>query len=178
MLQNSQIIIDRWTIKKAVKRMGNKLNDMYFNTDEKIVVMPVLTGGMVFAADLIRRLQFPYHVSPIMCSRYGNNMKSDLDLTIHQFPSSKKLLGKTVIVVDDIMDDGVTMYRIVEKAYANYAKSVHPAVLINRSDEKVGTEAIDHCFRLVEDKRFLFGYGMDLHGEYRGLKDIWALSSH
>ena len=137
------------------------------------IVMPVLLGGLYTAVRLTEAFSFPYEFDRVQLSRYGRSLQGgNLRWVIEP---QLDLAGRTVLIVDDILDQGVTLAAVRERLVELDAKEVISAVLV---DKKVirpaGTQAdfaALHC-----DDRFLFGCGMDYRGFWRGLPDLLAVA--
>jgi len=139
--------------------------------DKNPVLLTVLNGGIVFSVKLMMRLRFPFELDAINASRYRGETRGSL---IHWLlKPSVALAGRTVLIVDDILDEGVTLAEIVKYCREQGASAVHTCVLI---DKKIGGTKPCHAdfVALEAENRYLFGYGMDYKSYLRNAPGIFA----
>jgi hypoxanthine phosphoribosyltransferase len=138
-----------------------------------VVLVPVLTGALVFVADLIRAMPISLSIRPVTLSSYPGASTTSQGVTV-QGGVPTDLRGARVLIVDDILDSGRTLALLRRLVEAQKPRSVRLAVLLNkrkvRSDE-VGVEYV--CFE-IEDE-FVVGYGLDYDGLYRNLPEVCTL---
>jgi hypoxanthine phosphoribosyltransferase len=139
---------------------------------EDPIVLSVLNGALIPTGHLLTRLNFPLRQDYVHATRYrGNTSGADLEW-IGQ--PSTALQDQTVLVVDDILDHGITLRAIVDACREAGAKAVYSAVLVEKlHDRGVGYKA-DFVGLTVED-RYVFGYGMDYKGYLRNVPAIMAV---
>ncbi|WMJ72909.1 hypoxanthine phosphoribosyltransferase [Cytophagaceae bacterium ABcell3] len=167
-----EVFIDRENIAKRVKELGNVISKEYEGLEPIFVV--VLNGGFMFASDLLKEVSIPCHVSFVKVSSWHG---------IESSGSVKKLLGlqedikgKHIIVVDDIVDTGLTMKEIIEDLRKEEPASIEIASFI------IKPEALSHPIEtkyvgFTIPEHFILGYGLDYEGLGRNLKDIYRLKS-
>lgn len=163
----SEIILDQTTIRKRVRELGKQISsDM--QGYHSLVVVPVLDGGMIFAADLIREIELPLTLLPIKASSYGNAMKSSGNV---EFPWDipTTVRDKDLLLVDDILDTGHTLNTLISKLLQAGAHSVRTCVLLRKKHAR--HLSADYLGFEIPNK-FVVGYGLDLAGRYRNLPDI------
>lgn len=136
------------------------------------VFLCVLTGAIIPAGHLLTRLDFPLGIDYIHATRYrGETAGGELHWIVRPATS---LEGRVVVVIDDILDEGVTLAEILEECRRLGASEVYSAVLVEKEhDRKNGLEA-DFVGLQVED-RYVFGYGMDYKGYLRNAAGIYAV---
>ena len=141
--------------------------------EEYPLVLAVMVGGMIPAAELVRRLVFPLELDYLHATRYqGGTRGGELHWVTH--PRSA-LQDRCVLVVDDILDEGFTLAAIVEQCRGAGARAVHSCVLLDKQHNRARMMArADFTGLLVED-RYVFGCGMDYQGCWRNLGAIYAL---
>ncbi len=148
-------------------RIGERLVDL------NPIVMCVLNGGLVPTGKLVTRLSFSLQIDYLHATRYRNSTSGG-DLTWLARPHMD-IRGRTVLVVDDILDEGVTLAAIMDYCREQGADSVHSAVLVEkRHERKYGLKNADFVGLEVED-RYVFGYGMDYKGYLRNAAGIYAV---
>ena len=137
------------------------------------VVICVLQGGLVTAGRLLPLLDFPLEQDYLQASRYGQALAGG-ELRWRVRPSIP-LNGRTVLLLDDIHDEGQTLAAIVDDCRRAGAAAVYSAVLVNkRHERKQGTAADFHALEVPD--RYVFGCGMDYQGYLRNLPGIYALN--
>ncbi len=136
------------------------------------IFLAVLNGSFVFAADLLRAVNIPCEISFIRLASYigtssTGNVKEVMGLT-------EDLEGRTVVVVEDIIDSGLTMKELLATLQAKHPAEVHVASLLVKPDNmKVSLDIRYRCFEIPND--FIVGYGLDYDGYGRNLKDIYTV---
>ena len=171
MLQNNgipedfEVLYDSADIEKAVDRIAVRLNlDLEGRT---VVFVCVMNGGLPFTWDLMRRVSLDLELDFVRVRRYhgtkGGALYTERDIT-------SNIAGKDVVIVDDVLDKGVTLSSLYEN-FSAIAANVHTAVMVDkRALREVDIEA-DYVGFDAPD-RFLVGRGMDLNGKYRHLPHI------
>ncbi len=157
-------------VEMALQEMAMDINTLL--GDRNPVLLCVMNGGIVTAGKLLMRLDFPITIDAINASRYRNETVGSNEIHWLQLPETK-LEGRTVLIVDDILDQGKTLDAIYQYCYDKGASSIYSAVLIDKKIQQskpihadfVGLEAPD---------RYLFGYGMDYKGYLRNASGIYA----
>jgi hypoxanthine phosphoribosyltransferase len=141
---------------------------------EKLVVIPLLKGGFVFAADLIRDLDLELSLEFIGASSYGEETSTSGEVRL-TLDTSAPLAGKDVLLVEDIVDTGLTLAYIQKLIRSRAPASLRTAVLLDkRARRQVDVEVTWTGFVIPD--RFVFGYGLDgPGGSFRNLRDIVAL---
>ena len=161
----------------TAKEVAAALDNMAQAITEKLsernpLVLCVLTGAIIPTGYLLTRLNFPLQLDYLHATRYADTTSGGkLDWVAQQ---NYSLQGRDVLIIDDILDEGVTMKAIVEYCQAAGAASVSSAVLVEKCrDRKAAIEA-DFVGVQTED-RYLFGYGMDYKGYLRNADGIFAV---
>lgn len=140
--------------------------------DRNPLVLCVMTGGIIPAGHLLTRLNFPLQIDYIHATRYrGETAGSHLQWLVRPTHS---LRGRDILIVDDIYDEGVTLAEIVEYCWAEGAKEVYMAVLINKIHDHKHPLNVDFVGLETPD-RYLFGYGMDYKDYLRNAPGIYAV---
>jgi len=170
LLNQAELIHSARVVNAAIERLSQEVTVALM--DGCPVVICVMSGGLVFAGQLLARLNFPLQVDYVHASRYQNNTVG-MTLTWQALPQLD-LTNRTVLLLDDILDEGITLLAIKEKCLALGAKAVLSAVLVEK--------ALDHSKPMAADfvglevpNRYVFGCGMDAYGWWRNLPAIYAL---
>jgi len=167
--ESADLLFGELEVEAALDRMAEQINQKLAGTNP--VFLCVLNGGIVAAGRLLTRLTMPLTIDAVNASRYQNKiMGSTLEWTLKP---ATPLHGRTVLVVDDILDEGITLKAIVDHCREQGAVAVYSAVLVDkRLDQE---KPIRADFVGVEtENRYLFGYGMDYKGYLRNAAGIYA----
>ncbi|MDY3928022.1 MAG: hypoxanthine phosphoribosyltransferase [Clostridia bacterium] len=166
-----KILFSEEDIKNIVEKTAAKINEDY--KDEEITVVVILRGSMVFAADLIRCLNMPVTVEFMQASSYGSstsstgfiNIKRDLDADIE---------GKNVLIIEDIIDSGNTLFRLKNVLEDRKPKSCNICTLLDKPERRVTDVEVKYVGAIIPDE-FVVGYGLDYDEHYRNLPYIGVL---
>jgi hypoxanthine phosphoribosyltransferase len=163
-------LYNREQVEAVIRRMADEISTRF--ADKNPLVLAVMSGAMIPAGILLSYLDFPLQIDYIHASRYrGETSGGELDWRV---PPRFELAGRTVLVVDDILDEGLTLQAILESCREQGASDVHSAVLVKkRHDRNIGIEA-DYVGLEVED-RYVFGFGMDYKEYLRNAPGIFAV---
>jgi hypoxanthine phosphoribosyltransferase len=141
-------------------------------SDDNPVVLCVVIGGIILTGKLLPLLNFPLELDYIHATRYRGDT-SGKDIQWRAEPSTS-LKGRTVLVVDDILDEGFTLAAIADQCRAAGASGVYTAVLIEKLHDRKADIKADFVGLQTED-RYLFGYGMDYKNQLRNAPGIFAV---
>ena len=136
------------------------------------LVLTVMNGALVFGGQLLPMLRFPLDVDYVHATRYGNAVAGGR--IAWKVPPPAGVRGRSVLVLDDILDGGETLCAIREEILALGAASFHCAVLVNKALARAKPIRADFVGLQIAD-RFVFGCGMDAKGYWRNLPDIYAM---
>jgi len=167
----SRILLDRTKIRERIHRLGEQITlEMQGLTP---CIMPILDGGMIFTSDLIRQISLPITLLPIKASSYGKERVSSGRLA---FPWGESQLARDqdVLLVDDILDTGLTLTTLYSSLLASGARSVRTCVLL-RKQRALHLHADYIGFDIPNE--FVVGYGLDHAGRHRNLPDIRCLET-
>lgn len=156
-------------IAARVKEIGAEIAADYAGKD--LVVVGVLKGSCIFMADLIRAIDLPMTIDFMSVSSYKDGTKSSGDVEILK-DLGQPIRDKDVIIVEDIVDTGLTLFRLMEILGSRGANSIKIASLLDKPEPRIKTELkIDYCGFQIPNK-FVVGYGLDVAGRYRNLPFI------
>ena len=166
-----RVLLSEDEIREKVRELGGKISADYKNSN--LMLVTVLKGAVVFLADLMRQIDVPAEIDFMVVSSYGSGVKSsgvvkivkDLDVP---------LAGKDILIVEDILDSGLTLSYIKELLESRGPRSIRIATLLDKpSRRKVDLQA-DYIGFSVPDE-FVIGYGLDYDEKYRNLPYIGIL---
>ncbi|NLM19217.1 MAG: hypoxanthine phosphoribosyltransferase [Clostridiaceae bacterium] len=167
----SEILVSKEEIEKICKCLGEQITSDY--QGKEIVLICVLKGATVFLADLMRKIEVPCEIDFMSVSSYTGTKSSgdvkiikDLDNTIED---------KHVILVEDIVDSGLTLSHLVEMLKHRNPASLRICACFDKPDRRRAEVKIDYIGRQIPDK-FIVGYGLDYNGQYRNLPDVCVLT--
>ncbi len=167
-----KVLIGRDEIRAAVKRLAARLNEEY--RGRELMCICILKGAAFFFTDLIRELDLPLTTDFMALSSYGNSTKTSGEVRV-QKDLDQPVLDKDVLVVEDIVDSGLTLAYIMDTLSKRGARSVKLATLLDKPDRRKNDLKVDYsCF--VIPNEFVVGYGLDYAEKYRNLPDIGVLS--
>ena len=169
-LENSDCVASAQDVQAAVDRVAAQIESRLASAYP--LVLAVMGGAVVFAGQILPRLRFPLDFDYIHASRYGAQTRGARVEWRVTPPESVK--GRTVLVLDDILDGGDTMAAIRERMRALGAAQFFCAVLVEKVLDRTKPIAADFVGLSIAD-RFVFGYGMDAKGYWRNLPEIRAM---
>ena len=145
--------------------------------DRNPLIYAVMNGGLVLAGRLLPRLPFPLELSYLHATRYGHALQGTLlDWRVRP---THDLRGRTILVLDDILDEGHTLAAIIDYLKAEGAREVFSAVLVHKTHARKAYTGMRADFTGLDvADRFLFGSGMDYKGYWRNAPGIYALKGH
>jgi hypoxanthine phosphoribosyltransferase len=156
-------------LEAGVQRLAQEVSQ-YYGT-RPLTIIGVLTGSLVLLADLIRQLQMPLRVGVVQASSYNGTSRGDLTINSDLMPD---IQGRDVLLIDDILDSGHTLQRVIELTWQLGPNSVRSAVLLRkRACQAVALEPDFVCFEIPDE--FVVGYGLDYQDAYRNLAYVAAL---
>lgn len=169
-LQSADLICTAETVEAAVRRVAAEISRAL--ATEYPVVLSVMGGAVVFSGQLLPQLAFPLDFDYLHVTRYGDATVGG-GLQWKVFPQTP-LDGRTVLVLDDVLDEGHTMVAIRERVLAAGARRFCCAVFADKDIGRPKPMAADFV-GLTLPNRYVFGYGMDVRGAWRNLPAIYAL---
>lgn len=172
MLRDAQLVCSAEAVNAAVLRMAGEINHALSQANP--LVLCVMRGALVFAGQLLPHLDFPLEVDVLDATRYGDATRGG-ELAFRLMPAAG-VAGRTVLLVDDILDEGVTLAALREKLQAMGALRVLTAVFAFKHTGRAKPLTADFLGVTLPDA-YVFGFGMDVHGYWRNLPMIYALKT-
>ena len=174
LLANAEEIVSADTVQAAVRNVAEVLNQRFDNDDtgEFPLVLGVMGGAVVFTGNLLPQLTFPLEFDYIHVTRYG-----DLDRggeVVWKVIPRQDVTGRTIIIVDDILDEGETLAHVKQRLLDMGAAEVILAVFADKELGKVKPVQAD-IVGLSVPNQFVVGFGMDAHGYWRNLPGLWVI---
>lgn len=166
-----KVLLDRETIRRKIAEMGSRISNDY--RGKKVLLICVLKGAVIFLSDLMRHIDIPVEIDFMAVSSYGASTESsgvvrilkDLDCSIE---------GKHCLVVEDIIDSGLTLKYLEENLLSRQPASIKIVTLLDKPDRRRVDIEPDYCgFRIPDE--FVVGFGLDFNEQYRSLPDICVI---
>lgn len=164
-------VLTKNEIRDSVASLGKQISDDYHG--KNLVMVCVLKGAVLFFSDLIRCVTIPVQIDFIGAASYGDSqetsgrvrMTKDVDID---------LKGKDILLVEDIVDTGLTLARLVDHLKSFDLNSIKICALIDKRERRQAAVPVDYACHVVE-RGFLVGYGLDYAEDYRHLPEIYHL---
>jgi hypoxanthine phosphoribosyltransferase len=172
-LQDADLIRSADEVQAAVRGVARAINRTL--ADQHPLVLSVMGGAVVFTGQLLPMLDFPLDFDFLHVSRYGNEKRGG---ELHwKVAPRENVRDKVVLVVDDILDEGETLHAIKQRVMELGASKFYSAVFADKvkdSDKPIRADFVG----MELPNRFVFGYGMDIHGAWRNLPAIYAVKDN
>lgn len=159
-------------IDRAISNIADDINQRFGK--KPLTVLCVMTGALVFCGQLLPRLKAPLQLDYVHASRYGSSNTGSELRWIHT-PAKEAINGQTVLIVDDLCDEGITLGEIKQFCLEQGAAEVYIVVLLDKGKAPESLVTPDFV-GLQSDDRFLIGFGLDAQGLWRNLPAIYALN--
>lgn len=169
-LKDADLLFSKHEVSQAIANIATLINADF--DSECPVVLSVMTGATVFAGQLVQLLTFPLELDYVHATRYQDGTEGHNVSWIVKPKANIK--DKHVLILDDILDQGLTLKSIVDACDSLGAKSIKIAVMVEKEINKPKSIEADYVGLMVPD-RYVFGCGMDVHGWWRNLPAIYAL---
>lgn len=170
-MRTADRLYDRQEVEQAFVHMAERINADMAGGD--VVAMCVMNGGLVISGMLIPMLNFPLRVDYMHASRYRERTSGD---ELHwKVNPSQPLVGKDILLIDDILDEGYTLEAIIKFLQTRSPASIRTAVAFRKEHDRGVRPPVDYIGLTVPD-RYVFGYGMDYKGYCRNAPGIFAVA--
>lgn len=165
-----EVLIDEMTLQARVRELGAQISADYANIGELLLIC-ILKGGVIFLSDLTRQITIPHEIDFMAFKSYhkGDRKSSrvvrierDLEIDLH---------GKHVLIIEDIVDSGLTLQFVFKLLEARNPASIKLCTLLNKASRREVPIPVDYIGFEIEDK-FVFGYGLDLDEKFRNMPFI------
>jgi hypoxanthine phosphoribosyltransferase len=167
------ILLDAGTIQARIRDLAGEIEQDY-PEDEEIHLVCVLKGGFIFMADLVRAMSHRVSLDFIAVSSYAKSTKSSGEVRMLKDLDSG-LQGRHIVIVEDIVDTGLTLTYLQEILRARSPKTLRTACLLSKPSRRQVDVAVEYIGFTIED-RFVVGYGLDYAEKYRNLPYIAVLN--
>jgi hypoxanthine phosphoribosyltransferase len=178
--QDIQLVFDKATRIYSKEEVESAIDYMALRITEEVsgsfpIFLCVVVGGIIPLGNLLTRMVFPLEVNYLHATRYEGET-SGKELTWKARPTSN-LEGRNIVIVDDILDSGLTLSAIIDFCYRQGAKKVYTSVLVDKrhTREAGGLTQADFTGLIIDGDHYVFGYGMDYRGYLRNAPGIFAI---
>ena len=166
-----ELLLTKERIAARVKELGRQITADYQGKD--LVTICILKGAVVFFVDLVREINLPMSMDFMAISSYGSATKSSGVVRILK-DLDHSITGKDVLVIEDIVDSGITLSFLRDNLKSRGAASLRIATLLDKPEQRKVPLHVDYCGFIIPDA-FVVGYGLDYDERYRNLPDIGIL---
>ena len=167
-----KILFSSSVIQERVSELGNEITNDYINKD--LLLVCVLRGGVIFLTDLIRKIDLELNVDFMSISTYQGINKTSTGVVKITKDLEESIEGKDVMIVEDIIDTGLTISYLLRNLKARYPNSIEICTLLDRNIRRIADINIKYVGFKIGDE-YLVGYGLDYRQKYRNLKSIYEI---
>ncbi len=161
-------LISEEEISKRIIELANEINNDYHNED--LILVGLLKGSVIFLSDLSRKLTLNCKLDFMIISSYGNNMESSKDVRLLK-DLDESIKNKNVLIVEDIIDTGYTLKKVIELLETREPKSLKICTLLDKPEKREVSVNVDYVGFKIPDE-FVVGYGIDYAQNHRTLPYI------
>jgi len=166
-----EVLIPEADIQRRVREIADQISNDYQGTEP--ILVGILKGSIIFMADLMRAIRIPVQMDFMRAASYGSERKSSGMVRVTK-DMELPILGRPVILIEDIVDSGLTLAYVKGLLEGRGAASLKICALIDKSERREQAVSVDYCGFQVKEG-FLVGYGLDCNEEYRNLPEICVL---
>ena len=176
LLDNAEQIVDEAAVVRAVAGVADKLNARFGQSGDETfpLVLGVMGGAVVFVGQVLPQLTFPLEFDYIHVTRYGDEDEGEGGKVVRKVIPRANVEGRTIIVLDDILDEGETLAHVKRRLLDMGAAEVIIAVFADKAIKRSKPIQADIVGLSIPDK-FVVGFGMDVYGYWRNLPGLWAI---
>jgi hypoxanthine phosphoribosyltransferase len=168
-----KILFPSSELRKIVSELGNQITDDY--RGKEILLVSILRGGIIFLSDLIKEIDLPLSIDFMSISTYGLNDETSGVVRITK-DLEDSIEGKDVIIVEDIIDTGLTISYLLRNLKSRYPNSISICTLLNREVRRIVDIDIKYVGFSIGEK-YIVGYGLDYKQKFRNLESIYELNT-
>ncbi len=171
-IENKEVLLSAEEIEERVEVLAAQITEDY--RGKKPLLIGVLKGAVIFLSDLIRHIKIPVEIDFMAVSSYGADTASSGVVRILK-DLEQSIQGKDVLIVEDIVDTGLTLNYLRENLISRGPSSLKVVTLLDKPDRRKVVFEPDYCGFMIPDK-FVVGYGLDFDENYRQLADLCILT--
>lgn len=167
-----RVLLSEEDLRNIVKRLGAEITKDY--EGKKLVLVSVLKGSVIFMADLMREIKIPCSIDFMSVSSYGSGTKTSGVVKIIKDLDTDVVEGADLLIVEDILDSGVTLEYLIKILSARNPRSIKICTLLDKPERRKANVFADYAGAQIPDA-FVVGYGLDYDEKYRNLPFVGAL---
>ena len=167
-----RVLLSEEDLRSIVKRLGAEITKDY--EGKKLVLVSVLKGSVIFMADLMREIKVPCSIDFMSVSSYGSGTKTSGVVKIIKDLDTDVVEGSDLLIVEDILDSGVTLEYLMKVLSARNPNSIKICTLLDKPERRKAKVYADYSGAQIPDA-FVVGYGLDYDEKYRNLPFVGAL---
>ncbi|RPI80110.1 MAG: hypoxanthine phosphoribosyltransferase [Desulfobacteraceae bacterium] len=169
---SKEIIIAHDAIQKRISELSREISSDYHGKEP--IIVGILNGAVFFFTDLVMKLTIPVKIDFIRAFSYGSSTSSSGSVKMVK-DIELPVAGKDILLIEDIVDTGLTLKKIIANVKLKKPASIGVCALIDKAERREESIHLDYCgFKVIEG--FLVGYGLDHDEKYRTLPDIYKLA--
>lgn len=169
-----KVLINEDEISKIVSDLGQRITNEYKDSDKPLIVIIILKGSLIFASDLIRKIELPLEIEFMKVSSYGAGTKNSGEIKIHLELNREHLEDYNILIIEDIVDSGRTLSRLTQLLKNRNANNVKTCTLLDKPSRREVEFVPDFSGATIPDE-FVIGYGLDFDEKYRNLPFVGIL---
>lgn len=169
-----RILVSEEEIDAITTRLAKEIDEDYKNSERRLILLCILKGSIVFMGDLMKKIKLPVEIDCMKVSSYGRSSTSSGTVNIHLDLARADLHDCDILIVEDIVDSGITLSYLVKYLIGKGVGSVKTCTLLDKPSRRKVEFSADYCGAEIPDE-FVVGYGLDYDERYRALPYIGVL---
>ena len=168
------ILINEKELETINQQLADKINADYADQTKPLIVIIILKGSLIFASDLVRKINLPLEIEFMKVSSYGAGTKNSGEIKVHLDLMRENLEQYNILIIEDIVDSGRTLSRLTQLLKNRNANNVKTCTLLDKPSRREVEFVPDFCGATIPDE-FVVGYGLDFDEKYRNLPFVGVL---
>lgn len=173
MTQITKVLVSKDQLQQRVRELGAEISRDY--EGKELVLIGILKGGAVFMSDLMREITLPVGIDYMAVSSYGASSTSSGVITIKK-DIDTDIRGKHVLLVEDLIDTGLTLQHLRQLFALREAASVRICTILSKPSRRQVEVPVEYCGIDIPDE-FVVGYGLDYAEQFRNLPEVWIVET-
>ena len=169
-----KILVSEEEIDNITTRLARQIDEDYKDSDKRLILLCILKGSIVFMGDLMKKIKLPVEIDCMKVSSYGRGTNSSGTVNIHLDLARPDLPDCDILIIEDIVDSGITLSYLVKYLLGKGANSVKTCTLLDKPSRRKVDYVPDYCGCEIPDE-FVVGYGLDFDEKYRALPYVGVL---
>lgn len=169
-----RVLLSEEQLKEIIEKLGKQISEDYKDSDNKLILVSVLKGSVVFMGDLMRAITLPCCIDFMSVSSYGSGTSSSGVVKIIKDLDTNVIEGADLLIVEDILDSGKTLSYLTDLLRQRKPSSIKICTLLDKPERRVVDLKADYAGSVIPDA-FVVGYGLDYDEKYRNLPFVGIL---